>query len=125
MKILIKILFFVLFAGFLLHRQDVNTKIEETFTAFTIDAKTANIEFYWKNGTGENFGSLENLKQHAAKQGKKLRFAMNSGMYQEDRKPAGCRNALYLDGFVSRMYAPEENITQTDGNFGVIIGITE
>lgn len=239
MKILIKILFFLLFAGFLLYRQDVNTKIEETFTAFTIDARTAKIEFYRQNDAGENFGSLENLKQYAVKQGKKLRFAMNGGMYQEDRKPlglfiqngttvtqlnnrtgsgnfylppngvfyitnknkvavvqtanfqsdgdikyatqsgplllingeinqaftpdssnvyirngvcvlddnkiifaisrrrvnfyefaayfknAGCRNALYLDGFVSRMYAPEENITQTDGNFGVIIGIVE
>ena len=40
-------------------------------------------------------------------------------------KNAGCRNALYLDGFVSRMYAPESNITETDGDFGVIIGIAE
>lgn len=36
----------------------------------------------------------------------------------------GCKNALYLDGFVSRTYLPEEKWTQTDGNFGVIIGIT-
>jgi uncharacterized protein YigE (DUF2233 family) len=37
----------------------------------------------------------------------------------------GCSNALYLDGFVSRTYLPEQNWTQTDGNFGVIIGVTE
>ncbi|MDR2556857.1 MAG: phosphodiester glycosidase family protein [Bacteroidales bacterium] len=37
----------------------------------------------------------------------------------------GCKNALYLDGFVSRTYLPEKNWTQTDGNFGVIIGITK
>lgn len=36
----------------------------------------------------------------------------------------GCKNALYLDGFVSRMYLPEKNWIQTDGNFGVMIGIT-
>ena len=36
----------------------------------------------------------------------------------------GCKNALYLDGFVSRTYWPEKNWTQTDGNFGVIIGVT-
>jgi len=36
----------------------------------------------------------------------------------------GCRNALYLDGFVSRTYLPEKNWKQTDGNFGVIIGVT-
>lgn len=37
----------------------------------------------------------------------------------------GCKNALYLDGFVSRTYLPEKNWTQTDGNFGVIIGVTK
>jgi uncharacterized protein YigE (DUF2233 family) len=39
-------------------------------------------------------------------------------------KSIGCRNALYLDGFVSRTYLPEENWIQTDGDFGVIIGVT-
>lgn len=37
----------------------------------------------------------------------------------------GCKNALYLDGYVSRTYLPEKNWTQTDGNFGVMIGVTE
>ena len=37
---------------------------------------------------------------------------------------AGCRQALYLDGFVSRTYAPAQHWTQLDGDFGVIIGIT-
>jgi uncharacterized protein YigE (DUF2233 family) len=37
----------------------------------------------------------------------------------------GCQNALYLDGFVSRTYLPEKNYMQTDGNFGVIIGVTK
>jgi uncharacterized protein YigE (DUF2233 family) len=37
----------------------------------------------------------------------------------------GCRNALYLDGYVSRTYLPEKKWMQTDGNFGVIIGISE
>lgn len=36
----------------------------------------------------------------------------------------GCKNALYLDGFVSRTYLPEKNWTKTDGNFGVLIGLT-
>ncbi len=39
-------------------------------------------------------------------------------------KSLGCKNALYLDGFVSQTYLPEKNWTQNDGNFGVIIGIT-
>jgi uncharacterized protein YigE (DUF2233 family) len=36
-----------------------------------------------------------------------------------------CKNALYLDGFVSRAYLPEKNWIQTDGEFGVMIGVTE
>jgi uncharacterized protein YigE (DUF2233 family) len=35
----------------------------------------------------------------------------------------GCRDALYLDGFVSRMYVPAQQWQQTDGDFGVIIGV--
>ena len=33
----------------------------------------------------------------------------------------GCKNALYLDGSVSRIYLPEKNIV-SDGRFGVMIG---
>jgi uncharacterized protein YigE (DUF2233 family) len=40
-------------------------------------------------------------------------------------KDLGCRNALFLDGFVSRMYLPEQKIEQLDGDFGVIIGIMD
>lgn len=36
----------------------------------------------------------------------------------------GCRQALYLDGFVSRTYLPEQRWVQTDGDFGVMIGVT-
>lgn len=39
-------------------------------------------------------------------------------------KSLGCKNALYLDGFVSRAYLPEKKWIQTDGNFGVMIGVT-
>ncbi len=35
----------------------------------------------------------------------------------------GCKNALYLDGAVSRAYIPEKQWLQTDGDFGVMIGI--
>lgn len=37
----------------------------------------------------------------------------------------GCRNALFLDGFVSRTYLPARQWLQTDGYFGVIIGAVE
>jgi uncharacterized protein YigE (DUF2233 family) len=37
----------------------------------------------------------------------------------------GCKQALYLDGFVSRTYLPSKNWLQTDGQFGVIIGVVK
>ena len=40
-------------------------------------------------------------------------------------KNLGCKNALFLDGFVSRTYLPEKKWMQTDGNFGVIMGVIE
>lgn len=36
-------------------------------------------------------------------------------------KNKGCKNALYLDGSVSRTYLPEKDWIQTDGDFGVMI----
>ncbi len=40
-------------------------------------------------------------------------------------KQRGCKNALYLDGFVSRTYLPEEEVEQMDGRFGVMIGVVK
>lgn len=37
----------------------------------------------------------------------------------------GCRDALYLDGFVSRAYWPAQHWLQTDGDFGVMIGVVQ
>ncbi|HEY9049396.1 MAG TPA: phosphodiester glycosidase family protein [Ohtaekwangia sp.] len=55
-------------------------------------------------------------------------FAMSKGEvnfydFAEFFKSMGCRNALYLDGFVSRTYLPEQKWKQLDGNFGAIIGV--
>lgn len=36
----------------------------------------------------------------------------------------GCKQALYLDGAVSRTFLPEKNWEQLDGDFGVMIGVT-
>lgn len=36
----------------------------------------------------------------------------------------GCKDALYLDGSVSRIYMPSKNQMDLEGDFGVMIGIT-
>lgn len=60
----------------------------------------------------------------------KVLFAMskkeiNFYDFAEFFKNKGCKNALYLDGFVSRTYCPSQNWTQTDGDFGVIIAVVK
>jgi uncharacterized protein YigE (DUF2233 family) len=238
-KLLIFVAVFLLvlsFSSSCASNQDSN----EIVATFIVDPAAANIKFFWHNDEGKVFGSIDNLKKYVEQSGQTLRFAMNGGMYTEDRRPLGlyiqdgkvlaplntreaaegnfylqpngvfyirddrrafvvptrdfkvdgqikyatqsgpmlvsegeinqtfkpdstnlnirngvcvmadervvfaisrreinfydfaehfkklgCRNALFLDGFVSRMYAPEQNIAQTDGDFGVIIGITD
>jgi prepilin-type processing-associated H-X9-DG protein len=39
-------------------------------------------------------------------------------------KKLGYKNALYLDGSVSKTYLPKKNWNSIKGNFGVIIGET-
>lgn len=215
-------------------RQDSNL-----FVSYKVDVSKADLRLYWKNDKNEQFNSIANLKTWVESKNKKLLFAMNGGMYMEDRAPLGlyienskqlrrlntahgsgnfylqpngvfyittdnkagicktgdfvnkgkikyatqsgpllvvdgaintvftkgsantnirngvgilpsgevvfamsksdvnfydfaqyfqeqgCKYALYLDGFVSRTYLPEKNWTQTDGDFGVIIGVTK
>ena len=209
------------------------------FVTFIVNSEASNVEFFWKDDEGQIFKSIQNLKSYTEKKGKRLKFAMNGGMYEPGNLPKGlfiehqktlttldtkdgngnfylkpngvfylttnnkafitqtqnfvndgninfatqsgpmllidgninpvfdknssnlnirngvgilpdnkiafvisrqevsfyefaahfkslnCRDALYLDGFVSRMYWPESKIGQLDGDFAVIIGITE
>ena len=213
--------------------------LDATFVDLIVDPSETPVELFWKDDNGSIFKSIRNLKSQVEGHGKKLRFAMNGGMYQEDQKPLGlfiqngrtitplntrsaqgnfylkpngvfgirkdntafvvttenfkddgrikfatqsgpmlivdgkineqfaqgsdnlnirngvcvledgrvifaiskravnfhdfaihfqghgCRNALYLDGFVSRMYAPEKDMNDLDGDFGVIIALVE
>lgn len=50
-----------------------------------------------------------------------INFYQFAKFYQDH----GCKEALYLDGFVSRFYAPSQNFIQTDGEFGVMIGVVD
>lgn len=80
--------------------------------AFKRDSKNLNI----RNGVGILPGG-------------KIVFAMSKDEisfydFANHFKRLGCKSALYLDGFVSRTYLPEKGWIQTDGDFGVIIGVT-
>lgn len=233
-KLFLASLLFLLTAGLISF-----TTNDDQILAYTVDTKKQDLNLYWKNDSGQIFGSIQNLKTYVESKNLKLTFAMNGGMYMQDLRPLGlfiqngktlkninkadgngnfylkpngifyitfdnipiicktadfkdngnikyatqsgpmlvidgkihsafkegstnlnirngvgilpnnkvvfaiskteinfydfakyfkslgCKNALYLDGFVSRMYLPEKKWTQSDGNFGVIIGVTE
>ncbi len=212
--------------------------VDDKILSYTVDSKSQDLQFYWKDDSAKTFKSILNLKTWLDGKHKTLVFAMNGGMFKQDNSPQGlfiqqqktltpldtsssngnfylkpngvfyittnkeaaicktadftangeinfatqsgpmlvvdgeihsafkegsanlnirngvgilpdnkivfamskeqinfynfakyfrdlgCKNALYLDGFVSKTYLPEKEWTQTDGNFGVIIGVT-
>lgn len=218
---------------------DKKVKHENNFVIFKVNPKIENIAFYWKDNDGTILKSINNLKNKIQRDKKKLRFAMNGGMFEPNNfskglyienfnilkkidtlagkgnfylepngifyltrnkdaeiietksfrnnpdiqyatqsgplllingkvnpifkkdskninirngvgilkngnvifimskievnfynfasifRELGCNKALYLDGFVSRTYCPEEKWVQKDGSFGVMIGVTE
>lgn len=82
-------------------------------TAFTKGSVNVNI----RNGVG----ILPNNTIVFAMSKKEINFYDFALYFQK----LGCKQALYLDGFVSRTYLPEKQWVQTDGNFGVMIGVIE
>ena len=80
---------------------------------FKKDSKSINI----RNGVG----ILPNGNTIFALSKKEINFYDFANFF----KMKGCKNALYLDGFVSRIYLPEKKWEQLDGDFGVMIGVTE
>lgn len=85
----------------------------EIHPAFKKGSKNLNI----RNGVG----ILPNNKVVFAISKEEVNF-YDFAVYFKDMQ---CKNALYLDGFVSRAYLPEANWKQLDGDFGVIIGVSK
>jgi len=83
----------------------------EIHSAFKQGSTNLNI----RNGVG----ILENGKVVFAMSKEEVNFYDFANYF----KKLGCKNALYLDGLVSRAYLPSSNWVQTDGNFGVIVGV--
>lgn len=69
--------------------------------------------FYVRNGVGV----LANGKLLFAISKEPIRFYDFANYF----KKMGCKSALYLDGYVSRIYLPSRGITNQDYIFGVII----
>lgn len=71
-------------------------EVQEGGAAYTMcdfDARKSDIRLFLRNETGEAYGDFSRLARALADKGETLVFAMNAGMYAEDRAPVG----LYVE----------------------------
>jgi uncharacterized protein YigE (DUF2233 family) len=61
------------------------------YTVCTLDLRRHEVRLFWKGADGEVIGTFDRLR--AGPEGERLVFAMNAGMYHEDRSPVG----LYVE----------------------------
>jgi uncharacterized protein YigE (DUF2233 family) len=80
------------------------------FLSYTVDPKTADIAFYWKDTDGKIFRNFNALKQFIEHNGRALEFAMNGGMYLKDNSPQG----LFIENGAA--YSPLDTLSGV-GNF--------
>lgn len=78
---------------------------------FTFAAKPSEVSLHWCDAKQQHYGSLGALVSALEKQHKKPVFAMNGGMYMEDRRPVG----LYVEHGVAQTKLSRG---KSDGNFG-------
>ena len=76
-------------SGFMLYHPVEDKKI----LSHVIDLKEQQLQLYWKDAQGKNYGNFKHLKTALNEEGKELIFAMNGGMYLEDASPQG----LYIE----------------------------
>ncbi len=74
------------------------------------DPETSDIRLFLNDGAGEPYGHFNILNEALAENGEKLAFAMNAGMYHEDRAPVG----LYVENSAS---LSRLNTNDGPGNF--------
>lgn len=79
----------------------------------TVDLATDDLRLWLEMPEGGKFRSLGRLADHLAAQGERLGFAMNAGMYHEDRSPVGL---LILEGETRRGIVTSAG----PGNFGML-----
>jgi uncharacterized protein YigE (DUF2233 family) len=82
----------------------------QSYDVIRVDPRKQELRLYWKDGKGQPYGSFDALREGIAKDGKTLRFAMNAGIFSEDRTPGG----LHIeDGNVLKTLNLKEGV----GNF--------
>lgn len=62
---------------------------DQTYTVALVDLRQDQLHLFYKDQRGRRFKRLPRLEQVTMKQGKKLVFAMNAGMFHRDYSPVG------------------------------------
>lgn len=86
---------------------------DNRFVVCDVDLTSEDLRLFLKDDAGEVLGYFSSVNAQLKHSGEKLSFAMNAGMYHEDRAPVG----LYLENG-----AQEQRIITSDGpgNFGLL-----
>ena len=77
------------------------------------EAEQDDIRLFLRDETGAPFGQFDRLANHVASKGGSLVFAMNAGMYHDDRRPVG----LYVEEGEAEMGLVR---SAGPGNFGML-----
>lgn len=86
---------------------------DNRYTACTVAPETENLALYLNDGNGQPLGSFETVQLTQRALGRRLVFAMNAGMYHEDRSPVG----YYVENGQQQMrVVPNAG----PGNFGLL-----
>ncbi|MBK0325980.1 phosphodiester glycosidase family protein [Rhodobacteraceae bacterium F11138] len=83
------------------------------YTLCEVDAATADLRLFLNDADGELLGQFGAIDAMLAEQGKRLSFAMNAGMYHDDRSPVG----YYLENGTEVMHVVSN---PGPGNFGLL-----
>ncbi|NBD30162.1 MAG: hypothetical protein GVY31_08995 [Alphaproteobacteria bacterium] len=62
------------------------THLDQSFTVCEVDPARDDLQLFLRDDAGEVLGSFSAIEDHA---GRPLAFAMNAGMYHDDRSPVG------------------------------------
>lgn len=82
----------------------------QSFTICEVDPATEDLQLFLRDDAGDILGSFRAVERH---EGRPLLFAMNAGMYHEDRAPVG----LYIEDGTEEMRVVEN---AGPGNFGML-----
>ena len=67
----------------------IETLGQTPFSICRVDLNSEQLRLFWRDGSGQPYRQFSTLRDALAKQGTKLSFAVNAGMYRPDFSPLG------------------------------------